>query len=283
VSGSVNFLADSDKLRKVLAQSFLITAAYQCSGLIAHAPSLKASYWHFAAHAKTNHQTMASYLDALQALGLLSEAQKEESLAKASDFGRSTFYIGTDYNDALCEILYLRPDGQPRALAEYEQIGRQALRQLLHPVDDDFRLRDLESDALWRQVKDTGGTVVNLAPLFPDLQPDVQIPIIAGDYVLIEWWASTMSRLAVALSAAKRFFSQKPPPASDSPAFKKVQADLWHRMAQVASNTHDRFSDPWGLLAMDLASGQQSKASARIVSPGLTLNVERPQAPVSAG
>ena len=33
ISGTINFLADSDKLRKVLAQSFLITAAYRCSGL----------------------------------------------------------------------------------------------------------------------------------------------------------------------------------------------------------------------------------------------------------
>jgi len=277
VSGAVNFLADPDKLRKVLAQSFLITAAYRCSGLIAHGPSLKASYWHFAAHAKTNRQTMAAYLDALHALGLVSETQKEESLSNLNDFGRSTFYVGTDYDDVLSQSLYLRPDDQPRGIEEYEQIGRQALRQLLHPGDDDYRLRSLENDTIWQQVKATGGTLVNLAPLFPDLRPDTQIPIIAGDYLLIEWWASTMSRLAVTLSAAKRFFSQKPAPASDSPAFQKVQGDLWRRMADVASNTHDRFADPWGLVAMDLASGQHSVASARVVSPGLTLKVERSQ------
>ncbi len=277
VSGAVNYLADPDKLRKVLAQSFLITAAYRCSGLIAHGPSLKASYWHFAANAKTNRQTMAAYLDALQALGLVSETQEAEGLSSLSDFGRSTFYVCTDYDDALSQSLYLHPDGQPRVIEEYEQIGRQALRQLLRPSDDDYRLRSLENDAVWQQVKATGGTVTNLAPLFPDLRPDTQIPIIAGDYLLIEWWATTMSRLAVTLSAAKRFFAQKPAPASNSPAFQKAQADLWHRMAEVASKTHDRFADPWGLVAMDLASGQRAVASARIVSPGLTLNVERPQ------
>ena len=276
VSGAVNFLADPDKLRKELAQSFLITAAYRCCGLIAHGPSLRASYWHFAAHARTNRQTMAAYLDALQALGLVSEAQKEEQLSNLSDFGRSTFYMSTDYDDALSQRLYLRPDDQPRGIEEYEQIGRQALRQLLHAGDDDgFRLRSLENDPIWQQVKTTGGTVANLALLFPDLRPDTQIPIIAGDYLLIEWWANTMSRLAVTLSAAKRFFAQKPAPASNSPAFQKAQADLWHRMADVASKTHDRFADPWGLVAMDLASGQHSMASAQIVSPGLTLRVAR--------
>ena len=276
VSGGVNYLADPDKLRKVLAQSFLITAAYRCSGLIAHGPSLKASYWHFAANAKTNRGTMAAYLDALKALGLVSEAQIEERLSNVSDFGRSTFYIGTDYDDALSQSLYLGPDDQPRGIEEYEQIGRRALRQILHAdADDGYRLRSLESDAIWQQVKATGGTVTNLAPLFPDLRPDSQIPVIAGDYLLIEWWAKTMSSLGVTLSAAKRFFAQKPTPASNSPEFQRAQADLWHRMAGVASDTHDRFADPWGLIAMDLASGQHSTASAQIVSPGLTLRIDR--------
>jgi hypothetical protein len=276
VSGDVNYLADSDKLRKVLAQSFLITAAYRCSGLIAHGPSLKVSYWHFAAHAKTDLQTMGGYLDGLLALGLISEADKETRLSNLTDFGSSTCNIETDYDDALCQSVYLQADGQPRAIGEFEHIGRQALQELLHEDGDDgYRLRSLENDAVWQQVKNTGGTVTNLAAVFPDLRPDSQIPIIAGDYVLIEWWADTMSKLAVTLSTARRFFAQNPAPAPDSPAFKQAQNDLWHRMAQVASNTHDRFGDPWGLIAMDLASGQHSLASARIVSPQLTLRVTR--------
>jgi len=276
VSGAVNYLADSDKLRKVLAQSFLITAAYRCSGMIAHGPTLRASYWHFAAHAKTDRPTMSAYLDALLALGLISEADKEARLSNRSDFGNSTCYVDTEYDDALSQSLYLSPDGQPRRIEEFEEIGRQALRKLLHASHDDgYRLRSLEDDAVWQKVKDTGGTVSNLAPLFPDLSAETQIPIIAGDYLLIEWWANTMSKLAVTLSAARRFFAQTPSPTPDSQAFQKAQVDLWHRMADVASKTHDRFADPWGLIAMDLASGQKSTASGRIVSPGLTLWVAR--------
>jgi len=276
VAGGVNFLADPDKLRKLLAQSFLITAAYRCSGLIAHAPSLKVSYWHFAEHAKTDHPTMAANLNVLMTLGLISAAQEQQSLTPVSDFGRSTFYLSTDYDDALSQGLFLRSDGQPRGLDEYEQIGRKALQLLILPGGEDaFRLRALQDDAVWQQVKETGGTAVNLAPIFPDLNADSEIPIIAGDYVLIEWWAATMARMAQSLSVAKGFFSQDPPPATGTPAFEKVQADLWHQMADVASNTHDRFSDPWGLLAMDIASGQQSLASALMVSPGLTLRVDR--------
>jgi hypothetical protein len=279
ISGSINFLADSDKLRKALAQSFLITAAYRCCGLVAHAPSLKVSYWHFAEHAKTDHPTMAANLNVLSAMGLISAAQAQQNLTQKEDFGHSTFYLNTDYDDGLSQSLFLGSDGQPRAIEEYERIGRNALRQLIQPGSDDaFRLRGLD-DAVWPQVKETGSTFVNLAQVFPDLQPDSQIPVIAGDYILIEWWATTMARMAQSLSAAKRFFSQTPPPAPSSPDFQQMQSNLWKQMADVARNTHDRFSDPWGVLAMDLASGQKSVASGQIVSPSLTLRVERTPTP----
>lgn len=225
---------------------------------------------------------MASNLHVLNSLGLISAAQEQQNLTHVGDFGRSTFYVNTDYDDALSQGLFLQSDGQPRALDEYEQIGRKALQLLIQPGGEDaFRLRPLQNEAIWQQVKDTGGTAVNLAQIFPDLNANSQIPFIAGDYVLIEWWATTMASMGQSLSAAKHFFSQDPPPAKGSPAFAKVQADLWHQMAKVASNTHDRFSDPWGLLAMDLASGQQSTASALIVSAGLTLRVERTNAAAS--
>ncbi len=284
LSAGINYLADTDKLRKLLAQTFLVTAAYRCSKVINQAPDLKASYWHFASLAKTNRQTMTSNLDVLEALGLLSEVQQRESLSGIADFGRSTFYVNTEYDDALTQSLFLHPNGQPRQVEEYERIGRTALSVLIHPGDeDDFRLRALEDDVIWAQVRETGGTPVNLATVFPDLERDAQIPIIAGDYVLIAWWATTMASMAVSLAAAKSFFSQDPPPAFDGPQRAKVQADLWHRMQGVASTTHDRFAEPWGLIAMDLASGQQAVASAQLTSPRLTLRLERPPAAASRG
>jgi len=89
ISGSINFLADSDKLRKALAQSFLITAAYRCCGLVAHAPSLKVSYWHFAEHGNTDHSTMAANLNVLRSMELISAAQVQQDLTPPGDFGRS--------------------------------------------------------------------------------------------------------------------------------------------------------------------------------------------------
>lgn len=276
VSGAVNFLADSDKLRKALAQSFLMTAAYRCSGMLAGPPTLNASYWHFDEQVKTSRSNMAAHLHVISALRLITAEQEQQSLAPAADFGHSTFYVNTDFDNGLSESLFLDGSGQPHGVNEYESIGRKALQLVIVPGGDDaYRLRPLQDDGIWQQVKQTGGTAVNLAPIFPDLNRDTQIPIVAGDYLVIAWWSSTMARMAQSLSAAKRFFAQQPPPSRDSPEFKQVQTNLWHQLAAVTTNTHDRFSDPWGLLAMDLASGQRSQASARIVSPRLSLMLER--------
>lgn len=276
IAAGANFLADSDKLRKLLAQSFLLTAAYRCSKLIAHPPSVRASYWHFASHAQTDRQAMADNLNVVEALGLIPNARKQECLANVNDFGGTTFYINTDYDDALTERLFLQSGGQPRGVEEYEEIGRNALKLLLQDNPDNaYRLRPLTNDSIWKQVAVTGGTHVNLAALFPDLSTNVQIPVLAGDYVLIAWWATTMSRMAKSLATARRFFGQDPPPSPQSAGFAKMQSDLWNEMAEVTANTQDRFAEPWGLLAMDIASGQQSAASAQITSPRLSLKVDR--------
>lgn len=283
IAAGVNYLADTDKLRKVLAQNFLITAAYRCSKLAVQAATLKTSYWHFALQAKTEPLTMAGNLDVLEKLALISDAQKRDSLSGVADYGRTTFYLNADYDEALMQSLFFHPDGRPRQVEEYELIGRNALRLLLHPGDDDYRLQALANDSTWKQVKETGGTLVNLHTLFPNLSFSAEIPIIAGDFVLIEWWATTMVEMAASLAAVQRLLSQDPAPSPNSPEFKKVQGDLWHEMGEVAKYTHDRFAEPWGFLAMDLASGQQAKVRAQITSPRLALILERPARPAIGG
>ncbi len=53
---------------------------------------------------------MAGNLDVLEKLGLITEAQKKDSLSGVVDFGRSTFFLNADYDDALTQRLFLRPE-----------------------------------------------------------------------------------------------------------------------------------------------------------------------------
>jgi hypothetical protein len=55
----------------------------------------------------------------------------------------------------------------------------------------------------------------------------------------------------------------------------RLRRNLDDKLASVAANTHDHFAEPWGLVVLDLASGQRSTVSFRITSAKLSLVASR--------
>jgi hypothetical protein len=273
-SAMINFGADRDKLRKVLAESFLITAAYRGTRLAAHAPQLKSSCWYFELLAKTDRQAMRDKLDVPQALGLISEHQKQQMLAGTGDFGRSTFYAETTYDDAVTTTLFLDQAGNPRPEDEYDKLGREALSSLIHPGDpDEFRLAPLQDDALWKQMKGAGPAA--LGTVLPHLGSE-RIAVIASDYTLIRWWSQAMREMGERLTEVRKFFAQNPDPDPEDVALKALRAELAGSMASVAKNAREEFGHPWGLLAMDRASAGECGATVTVIAGRLTLQLSRP-------
>jgi len=270
-----NFAQDSAKLRRVLAESLLITAAYRCTNAVAAAPLLASHYWFFTLHQKTNVQQMKDYLNIATALKLLTPTAANARLASVqtiSAFGRSTFLIDASFTDALCKRMFLDRAGQPRAEEEYEQIGRHALLLLL-PADDAVnvaRRAPLLDDALWSAMKKAG------QPGFPALFTGRglngnQIADVIADYTLIAWWASSMHRMGEALAAILSFVAANPGADHENNTFKQLRSKLESAMASVVSNTQPQFGEPWGVLALDLASDQQSAVSLQMVTPRASL------------
>jgi len=272
-SAQLNFGADRDKLRRVLVESFFITAVYKCTRFVARAPALTSGYWFFELQPKTNRRTMRGNLDVPEGLGLISEQQKQSMLARADNFGRCTFYIESSYDDDLTASLFLDRTGQPRSEDEYDRIGREALRHLVHPGDEDaFRLPPLTDDPLWARMKDAGPA--SLSGVFPGLSA-AQVAVIGADYTLIRWWSHAMRTMAQKLADVRTFFAQNPNPDPEDAAFKALREELRNAMASVAKNTREEFGHPWGLLAMDRASDSRCGALVRIVSDRLTLQMDR--------
>jgi len=75
-----NFAQDSAKLRRVLAESLLITAVYRGTGAVLGGPQLGSHYWFFALYQKTNREQMTDYLTIAQALQLLSDNVRNTTL-----------------------------------------------------------------------------------------------------------------------------------------------------------------------------------------------------------
>jgi len=271
-SAQLNFGADTGKLRHVLAESFLITAAYQGAKQVIGGPSLRCSHSFFELQAAESPDDMAHHLLIGVALGLLSggDAAVPEGVA---NFGRTLCTASTDYDADLVSRLFLDTNEAPLPHEQYETAGRSAIQYLVQPGDDDaVRLQPATDDGLWSRMKDVG------QPGFAGLFPGVPAPLVGGiaaDYSTIEWWADAMVGAAQKLAAVRLWLARNPGAGSQDPEFQKMRQDLAGYLRQVAANTRDEFGQPWGLIAMSLLVNGKPGAKILIASPALVRTQRR--------
>ncbi|RPI18029.1 MAG: hypothetical protein EHM65_02540, partial [Acidobacteriales bacterium] len=188
-SAQVNFGADTSKLRHVLAESFLITAAYRGTEQAAGGLSLASSHTFFESRSNPSRPQMLRSLRIGTALGLWNE-QAAGLPTENDDFGRTTVYARTDYDDALTTSLFLDASGDPYPREFYENAGRAALQLLVAEDDQDaVRRKPSMDDDLWRRMKDLGQP--GFGQVFPNL-PAPLVGAIVADYSTIVWWAEAM-------------------------------------------------------------------------------------------
>jgi hypothetical protein len=271
-STQLNFGADTGKLRRVLAESFLITAAYKGLGSVVGSPSLSCSHSFFELRADTSSKTMLGYLRAVAALGLL--AEDEMTLPpEVGAFGRTIVLLQTEYDDRLTADLFLDAEGKPLGRDFYESVGRAALLPLVEPADPDAARRlPAVDDALWAEMKIRGQA--NFKPLFP-VVPAPVLGAIVADYSTIVWWAEAMAGAGERLAAIREFFSNNPAANAGDPVFEKLRDQLGDHLEKVATRTTEQFGEPWGLIAMHEASRRRAAARFLIASAAFTRRESR--------
>jgi len=261
-AATINFGADSDKLRHILADSFFITAVYRGSGSLISGAAIACSHSYFQLQASTSAEDMRAALAATAALGLADAGPANLLPAGIDDFGQTTVYAETSYDDDLAPALFLN-GADPKPQDEFESAGRQAIRLLVRPdAADAFRLLGVADDGLWGKMRAAGQ--FNFASLFPGLT-DSQVLVIAADYSVIVWWAEAMAACAKTAAAMHGLLAAGSDAAS--PQFLARRADLAKTLAQVAVNTKEEFGQPWGLVAMDRVSGCRAAARVQIAGP----------------
>jgi hypothetical protein len=260
----VNFGADTQKLRHVLAESFLITAAYHAAKLM-DGPSLQCSHSFFELQNSTSRADIIRKLNTGVAIGLLS---RDEATAPdgVPAFGRTLFTVSVEYDSDLLHGMFLDSAGTPRPQETYEIAGRNAIQFLVQADDPDaVRLRPAIDDDLWRKMKAVGQP--GFGGLFPGVAPPL-VGAIVADYSSIQWWAETMRNTAQQLVKVEQWTSQHPGLAArDDPDFQKLREDLAGHLKQVAANTREEFGQPWGLIAMNQLANRVAGAKLLISSP----------------
>jgi hypothetical protein len=268
--------ANPKQVRNILASSLLITAAYRASDTLVSPPNLKSSHTYCEVHERTDRDTMADELGVAVGLGLMTRSELNDLVKGTPEFGRTLAYASADYNDSLAAALFVE-NGKPRELTEYEDIGRQAMQVVASRggMGDPVRLRPLQSDDLWKQMKGQGQS--RFRTLVPEAS-DLQIGAITADYSTIVWWAETMNKTGQALVNVKNFLVKNPGVNPKDADFQKLRSDLAAHLKGVAVDTKEEFGRPWGLIAMDLLTGSRSEARATFTGSVINLTRARPVA-----
>ena len=263
---AVNFGADSQKLRHVLAENLLMTAAYRAGACVSGPPNLKACHTHFTLSNRANSDDIIHDVLLGTGLGFNAIANLPPELR---DFGRTTVLAEASYDDAAFTSLFF--DGtRQRDKSEYDRAGRDAIRFLVQPGDpDESRLLPVNDDHLWADMRGNGN--VNSAEfrhLFGNLNPDA-VRLIGVDYLNVVWWADSMQSTGVCLGTLRKLLDH-PGVSRTDPAFVKAKQALADRLAKLAGLTRQDFGGPWGLLAMSLVAPTAARRFL-LMNPHLTL------------
>jgi hypothetical protein len=274
-ASTFNFAADSEKLRKVMAESVLITVAYKFSKLVTHPKAeLAISHSYFELHSKTDAATLRNNLDVFEALGLIKASERGDLGGGGTKFGRTTLYAETSYDGALVDSLFLN-NGSSRTQEEYETAGRKAIALLVKSgEEDDFRRIPAIDDTLWKEMSKAGQANLKFIDSLNPLGV-VALGAISSDYTVIKWWSESMEKMGKSLLEMRTFLAKNPGIDPENKLFKSLRKKLGSKLKSVASHTEAEFGDPWGLVAMDQASGGRAAAKALITGPTLTIFRER--------
>jgi hypothetical protein len=258
-------------IRKLLYESTLMTLTYKAGGLDIDDLETAQSFFFFDKDA--NRQRISDYLDAVIALGLMAPDSPSATLVD-DEFGKASLQIETIYDRAACEQMF-GIAGAARSQDDYEAIGRQALLALVKPGDPDaYRRIPLSDLTLWRTLKDAAPPNFHLVlppPITGNAQTPLRVGVVVADFTIITWWAAAMALAAKRLGEMRDFLARHPGVALDTdPEFRKRRADLEKSMVKAIRRNTASFDDPWGVVALFLASNATAAATATIVSSKLT-------------
>lgn len=265
---STPYLADSDKLRAVLYEAMLATAAYKMAGGKL-TPNLTMNQSVLKYAAKRSTADLRKDLRLAILIGELTDAQLDaiplinprHVLIDASQ---------TLDNIHLMRIFFADPDTKSgHTIDELTQIGRQTLAALLDPANmaDARRIAVLNDDAAWHDMDESGG------------KPPSDSPASYSDWYDVTFWANAVHDAAQPLKAALDALDQVPA-GSDPSAdrnFMSARDTLKKAIGKVTHETHAAFDFGWPIAVMYALSGGNTAAALNAMWNG-NQQVPLPQA-----
>jgi hypothetical protein len=254
-------IKDTDKLREILSDHFLITAVYRAVEKVVSGPDLSGLQSLFLLEANASKSQMRDHLMISVALGLQNTTAALAMLPSVSDFGRTTVYAEAGYDNAAFRSIFfsgnqlLNPD-------VYISAGRAAIQSLVSDgEDDDFRLKLARDDAFFAELTKIGNVQsvdFRNACLNVGLK-ESQVSAVGVDFLNIHFLKEALAEAGAQLQVLDQFFQQHPGADPNGHDFLALKKDLIGKLKSVAGEATERFGGPWGFEAMACLGKASSK------------------------
>lgn len=250
---------DSDKLRQILAEHFLITAAYRAADKVVAAAELKGLQSFFNLEKNPSKIRMRDYLLIPATLDL----QTPTALpAGIKDFGDTTVYAEAGYDNKAFRSLFFDENGKLYGREIYTNAGRLAIKCLVQAGDDDaFRLLLATNDALFKALAKIGSVS---SGIFAETCTNAGVPrdnvaVVGTDFVNVAWFADAMQTAGKRLQEIDKFLQKNPNTDPENHDFKQLKKQLADSLGKAADSATVDFGGPWGFETMALLKKSSSK------------------------
>ena len=267
---STPYLAAADRLRTVLHEAEVATAAYKLvGGKLSRDFEMKQSMLIY--KAKMSTADLRKELRLAVLIGELAEAQLD-AIPMVNPRHVLIDASQTLDNDHLMRIFFADSVAKRgHTVEELEWLARRTLAALLDPTNtvDAKRIAVLNDDTIWHGMDENGG------------KPPGNSPVSYSDWYDVTFWTNAIYRIAKPLKAAIEAFEQIPAGSdpSEDQSFMRKRDALKKAIGEVTHETHAAFEPGWPIAVMYALAGAATGATLKAMWNG-DQHVPWQQAPV---
>jgi hypothetical protein len=201
----------SDQLRNVFAEDCVATIGYSAS-FGSFVTTLKVGYSYFSYKSKAHQTDLQLFVDTATQLGEANAASDWAGTLQSNSVSQAaSMFASLNYDGITGRNLFLDQAANPRSIADYQEVGRNAL--LNTPglgLSPEF-VASLNDPAMWQQLLNAGTSQNFNLILGVDLANPPQWAEISFTWTLhVVFWASAMHSTGQALQGVLQYLTQNP-------------------------------------------------------------------------
>jgi hypothetical protein len=253
----------SDQLRRVFAEDCVATMGYAASfGSIAS--TLRVGYNYFNYKSKAQRSDLQLFLATANALGETSASGDWSSIAQSNVSSQyASISAALNFDGAACRNLFLDHNQAARSIADFQEVGRNALLATPGLGLDQRFLDSVRDDAKWHQMLDAGTPQHFYQIIGVDLLNPPPWAILSFTWTShFVFWAPAMHSTGQALQAVIQYLPQ--PAGTDllhDATFLKLRQTFASQLRTAIQKT-PLFHDALGLITIFLAAPPSTKTVA---------------------